>query len=447
MPYIPHTPKQIEEMLATIGAKSIDDLFEVIPQNLRCKTFNLPKGKSEQEVCRCIKELASKNKHNLTTFLGAGFYDHYIPAAVKHILSRSEFYTAYTPYQPEASQGVLQAIFEYQTAVARLMDMDFANASLYDGGTAIYEAIMMAIRITKRKKIIICETVNPIYRQMLRCYTTNLHLEMITIPHKNGSSDFENISQNIDQNTACVIVQNPNFFGEINDFTELFQIAHKQGTLGIISVYALMQSILKTPGEMGADIAVAEGQSLGLPLNFGGPYLGIMTTQKKHIRQMPGRIVGKTVDREGKTGFVLTLQAREQHIRREKATSNICSNQALCAFQALLYISLLGPEGLKRVAELSIERAHYAAKRLTEIDGITLLNNNHFANEFTLTLPIPAFELINYLAEKNYVPGFPIGRYYKNMENCLLLACTEKTSEESIGILTEMIKAYLKKHS
>lgn len=446
MPYIPYTEEQVKEMLEVIGVKSIADLFADIPEELRPKSFNLPEGKSEFEVITHLKNLAQKNNSKLITFLGAGFYDHYIPAAIKTITSRSEFYTAYTPYQAEASQGTLQAIFEYQTAMARLMDMDFANASLYDGGTAIYEAIMMAIRLTKRKKIIISEGINPIYRQMLNCYTTNLNLDLITIPQKEGKTDLAGLEAALDEQTACVIVQNPNFFGQLNDFTELFQKAKEKKVLSVISVYALMQSVLKTPGEMGADIAVAEGQSLGLPLSFGGPYLGIMTTKKEHIRQMPGRIVGKTVDTENKPGFVLTLQAREQHIRREKATSNICSNQALCALQALLYVCLLGPEGLKRTAELSIEKAHYAAERLTAIPGVTLLNDSPFANEFTLKLPVNAYDLINNLTERGFIPGFPVGRYYPGLENCLLVACTEKRSQEEIGILAEMIASYLNKH-
>ncbi|KUJ95161.1 MAG: putative glycine dehydrogenase [decarboxylating] subunit 1, partial [Desulfonauticus sp. 38_4375] len=288
MPYIPYTEEQVKEMLATIGANSIEELFADIPQELRPKSFNLPAGKSEQEVINHLENLAQKNNTHLTTFLGAGFYDHYIPAAIKAITSRSEFYTAYTPYQAEASQGTLQAIFEYQTAMARLMDMDFANASLYDGGTALYEAMMMALRLTKRQKIVISEGVNPIYRQMLKCYTLNLNLELITVPQQQGKTDLKALAEALDEDTACVIVQNPNFFGQINDFTELFNLAREKKVLNIISVYALMQSVLKTPGEMGADIAVAEGQSLGLPLSFGGPYLGIMTTRKEHIRQMPG---------------------------------------------------------------------------------------------------------------------------------------------------------------
>jgi len=443
MPYIPHTPKQQQEMLDTIGVSSIDDLFTDIAPELRPKSFDLPQGLSEMQVRNHLEKLAAKNNTDLTTFLGAGFYDHYIPSAIKAILSRSEFYTAYTPYQPEASQGTLQAIFEYQTAMCRLMDMDYANASLYDGGTAIYEAIMMAVRATKRKKIIVSEGLSPIYRCMLDCYTTNLHLELVTVPHSQGQTDIQGLIDQLDEHTAAVVVQNPNFFGCINDFTPLFAKAKENGALSIISVYALLQSVLKTPGQMGADIAVAEGQSLGLPLSFGGPYLGIMTCRGKLIRQMPGRIVGKTVDKDGREGFVLTLQAREQHIRRQKATSNICSNQSLCALQSLVYVSLLGPEGLKRTAGSCIELAHYAAQKLTSIDGVTLLNDAPFGNEFTLRLPVSAYDIIDKLIPQGYVPGFPLGRYYKGMENCLLIACTEKRTKQDIGILAELMRGAL----
>ena len=443
MPYIPHTPGQQEEMLSTIGVASIDDLFTDIAPELRPKSFDLPEGRSEMQVRSHLEKLAARNNTNVTAFLGAGFYDHYIPSAIKAILSRSEFYTAYTPYQPEASQGTLQAIFEYQTAMCRLMDMDYANASLYDGGTAIYEAIMMAVRATKRKKIIVSECLSPIYRCMLDCYTTNLHLDLVTVPHKQGLTDIQALMDQIDEHTAAVVVQNPNFFGCINDFTSLFAKARENGALSIISVYALMQSVLKTPGQMGADIAVAEGQSLGLPLSFGGPYLGIMTCKGKLIRQMPGRIVGKTVDKDGREGYVLTLQAREQHIRRQKATSNICSNQSLCALQSLVYVSLLGPEGLKRTAHACIELAHYAAQKLTSINGITILNDQPFANEFTIRLPVSAYAIIDKLVPQGYVPGFPLGRYYQGMENCLLIACTEKRTKQDIGILIELMRGAL----
>jgi glycine dehydrogenase subunit 1 len=333
----------------------------------------------------------------------------------------------------------LQAIFEYQTAVSRLLGMDYANASVYDGGTALYEAMMMAVRQTKRRKVVVDECVNPIYRRMLDCYTMNLNLNMVVVPHAFGASNPAALKTAVDAGTAAVIVQNPNFFGVLADFSPLFDHARAQGALSIISTYPLMQAILKTPGAMGADIATAEGQSLGLPLCFGGPYLGVMACTKALIRQMPGRIVGRTTDSRGQEGFVLTLQTREQHIRRQKATSNICSNQALCALRALIYLCLMGPQGLADTALRCAETAHAAARRLVELPGVRLLSRRPFANEFALVLPKPAYQVIDRLTRRGFLPGFPLGRYYPGLENVLLIACTEKHSREEIGILTELI--------
>ena len=444
MPYVPHTEDEVREMLAAIGVGSIEDLFAEISQDMRPKSFDIPEGLSEMEVLARFEALADRNATNRVSFLGAGFYDHYIPAAVDALTMRGEFYTAYTPYQPEASQGTLQAIFEYQTAVTRLFGMQCANASVYDGGTALYEAAMMAVRKTKRRKVVVSEGLNPIYRVMLGSYTSNLDLEFVTVPHKDGLTDIEGIKAAIDGDTAAVLVQNPNFFGSINDFTDLFATAKANKTVSVMSSYPVMQALLKTPGEMGADVAVAEGQSLGLPLSFGGPYLGIMTCTKDMVRQMPGRIVGRTADSLGRTGYVLTLQAREQHIRRQKATSNICSNQSLCALRALVHLCSLGELGLKRAARVSVERAHICAERLTAIDGVELLTKGAFGNEFAVTLPVNAYDVIAKLAARGYVPGFPLGRYYDDLENGLLVACTEKTSEEQIGIFAEMLKGALR---
>jgi len=444
MPYVPHTPEDIRRMLDVIGAPSVASLFDEISPAMRPKSFDLPEGKSEMDVLAHMEALAKKNVCGQVSFLGAGFYDHHIPAAVDALSMRSEFYTAYTPYQPEASQGTLQAIFEYQTAVTRLTGLPYANASVYDGGTALFEAAMMAVRHTGRRKLVVCEAVSPIYRVMLGSYTSNLHLELVTIAHKNGVCDLAALTKAIDGDTAAVIVQNPNFFGTIADFSALFDTARAAGVVSVISVYPVLQSVLKSPGEMGADVAVAEGQSLGLPLSFGGPYLGIMTCNKALVRQMPGRMVGRTVDGEGRTGYVLTLQAREQHIRRQKATSNICSNQALCALRALMHLCLLGQEGLTRTAETCMERAHYASERLTAIDGVAMLSGSApFGNEFAITLPVNAYQVIDKLTARGYVPGFPLGRYYAGLENALLVACTEKTSMEQIGIFAEMLRGTL----
>lgn len=439
MPYIPHTAEEQRRMLEVIGAPDLNSLFAEIPETLRPSGLDLAQGLEEHQVVHHLENLARKNNIDLISFLGAGFYDHAIPAAVDFLTSRGEFATAYTPYQPEASQGSLQAIFEYQTAVARLMDMEFANASVYDGGTALYEAMMMAVRQTRRRKIVVDECVNPIYRRMLDCYTSNLRLEMTLVAHRDGGSDMSGLAAAVDQSTAAIIVQNPNFFGSLEDFTDLFSQARSHGALNIISVYPLIQSVLKTPGAMGADIATAEGQSLGLPLSFGGPYLGMMACTKALIRQMPGRIVGRTTDSQGRTGYVLTLQAREQHIRRQKATSNICSNQALCAMRAIVHLCLMGPQGLSNTAMHCAELAHFAARRLLKLPGTRLLSQRPFANEFALELPRPAYEIVDRLSQRGFLPGFPLGRYYPGLENVLLIACTEKHSREDIGLLKELI--------
>ncbi len=443
MPYIPHTPDEIREMLAVIGASDVADLFAEIPQALRPKSFDLPRGKTEMAVRAAMERLAGKNRTDMISFLGGGFYDHYVPAASDMLLSRGEFYTAYTPYQPEASQGTLQAIFEYQTAVCRLMEMECANAGVYDGGTALYEALMMAVRHTRRKKAVVSEAVNPIYRIVLATYTKNLRLELVTVPHKDGLDDTAALAEAIDDATAAVVVQNPNFFGYVQDFTELFATASAKGALSIISCYPVLQTVLKTPGAMGADIATAEGQSLGLPLSFGGPYLGIMTCKKALVRQMPGRIAGRTRDGQGRTGYVLTLQAREQHIRRQKATSNICSNQALCALRALINLCLTGNEGLARQAALSIENANYAAWKLRAIPGVRLLSEAPFGNEFVAVFPINAKMVARRLMDDGIIPGFPLGRYYKGLENALLLCSTEKHDRADIDRLARRLEKIL----
>jgi glycine dehydrogenase subunit 1 len=439
MPYIPHTPQEVREMLGVIGARDVADLFAEIPQALRPKTFNLPRGATEMAVRAAMERLAAKNRTEMTSFLGGGFYDHYVPAASDLLLSRGEFYTAYTPYQPEASQGTLQAIFEYQTAVCRLLGMECSNAGVYDGGTALYEALMMAVRHTKRKKAVVSEAVNPIYRIVLATYTKNLHLELVTVPHKDGCDDVAALTAALDGATAAVVVQNPNFLGAVQDFTGLFAAAAAKGVVSVLSTYPVLQTVLKTPGAMGADIATAEGQSLGLPLSFGGPYLGIMTCKKALVRQMPGRIAGRTVDGAGRTGYVLTLQAREQHIRREKATSNICSNQALCALRALINVCLTGEEGLVRQAALSIENAHYAAMKLAAIPGVRLLNDAPFGNEFAAVFPVKAKLVARTLMDDGIIPGFPLGRYYKGLENALLVCCTEKHERAEIDRLARRL--------
>ena len=432
MSYVPHSAQDKQDMLKAIGVNSADDLFSVIPKALRAKSFDLAPGKSEFEVEQQLKKLADKNATHLITFVGGGFYDHYIPAAVDALASRSEFYTAYTPYQAEASQGTLQAIYEYQSCICRLTDMEVSNASLYDGGTALYEAAMMAIRITGRNKVIMDGGVSPIYRKMMYCYTSNLSIEFVEAPVTHGQSDRKAIEECLDDKTAAVILQNPNFFGAIDDHTDIINKCHEKGALVIESAYPLSLGVLKTPGEMGADIVTGEGQSLGLPLSFGGPYLGFMATRKKFVRKMPGRIVGATVDGKGRRGFVLTLQAREQHIRREKATSNICSNEALCALRALIYMSLAGKEGIKGLARLCADKAEYAKKKLEAIKGVEVKRSSPTFNEFTVKLPKDAGSVIDGMIDKGFEAGFPLGRYYDDMKDYLLVAVTEKRTKEEI---------------
>jgi glycine dehydrogenase subunit 1 len=430
-------------MLRTVGAVSFDDLFSDIPPDYQSNDFSLPSGRSEMEVTEHLRRIAERNATRLINFCGGGFYDHFIPATVDALASRAEFYTAYTPYQPEASQGTLQAIYEYQTDIARLTEMEVANASLYDGGTALFEAIMMALRITERNRVLVDAHLNPIFRTMLRCYLRNLSIEYVEIMGHNGLAAREAFQKQLNENVAAVVLQNPNFFGCVDDLSDLIAAAHAVGALGILSVHPIALGLLKTPGEMGADIAVGEGQSLGLPLSFGGPYLGFMATRKKFVRQMPGRLVGATHDAQGRRGFVLTLQAREQHIRREKATSNICTNEALCALRAHIYLALLGKQGVVELAQLCASRAAYARERLERIRGVRLKFAQPFFNEFVLELPRPAADVVSALLERGFAAGFPLSRYYADWPNALLVAVTEKRSRHEIDLFAAQLENVL----
>jgi len=445
--YISITPEEQQEMLKIIGIESgsIDELFSVIPKELRAKPLNLPNGKSEFEVEKIIKNMGKRNETDLLYFLGGGFYDHYIPAAIDAITSRSEFYTAYTPYQPEASQGTLQAIYEFQSCISRLTGMEASNASLYDGGTAIFEAVMMACNITRRKKIVMDGGVNPIYRKMLHSYSKNLNIELIETPVKHGQADRNEIIKHLDKDTAAVIVQNPNFFGCVDDFSDISEICHQQKIQVIGSVYPISLGLLKSPAEMGIDIAVGEGQSLGIPLSFGGPYLGFMATTKKNMRRMPGRIVGETVDSKGKRCFVLTMQTREQHIRREKAGSNICSNQALCALRAVLYMNLMGNDGLTELAQLILDKTEYAKIKLGQVKGVEVMTSAPTFNEFTIKLPEekdPSM-IVGKLIGRGIAGGFPLGRYYPDMKEYLLITITEKRTKQEIAMFAETLEDVL----
>jgi len=422
MSFVPVTPVEQAEMLATIGLTKIEALFQHIPESLRATSWDVPPGQSEMAVRARLAQLAGHGDGTRICFLGGGYYDHFVPAAVDALASRGEFATAYTPYQPEAAQGTLQSIYEYQSAVCRLTGMDFANASLYDGGTAVFEAATMAVRLTRRQRIVCHDSLNPLYREILETHTANLGLELLDGDDPAGA--------------ACVIVQNPAFLGDVRDFAPLAQRCHEAGALLIMSFYPLSLGLLKTPGAMGADIAVAEGQSLGVPLSFGGPYLGILTTRKEHVRRMPGRLAAATEDAQGRRGFVLTLQAREQHIRREKAMSNICSNEALIALRALIYLCLLGKEGLREAAAHCHAKAEFLKRRLS---FARLLNPGPTFNEFAIRLPRKAQEVCAALAEQGYLAGLPLSAVGRGEETDLLVAVTEQRTRAQLDAFAEAL--------
>lgn len=443
MPYIPLTPKEQQEMMDVVGISSLDELYIDIPAECRIDGLNLPNGKSEMEVQNKLKKLAAQNRTDLTCFLGGGFYDHYIPSAIDPLMSRGEFLTAYTPYQPEVSQGTLQAIYEFQSMICRLTGMEVANASLYDGGTALYEGMMMALRVTKRNKVLMDSGVNPIYRQMIQTYTTNLDIELVEAPISHGQTDRQAFQNLLDDSVGAVLIQNPNFFGAIDDFTDICQMVHNHKALVVASTYPISLAILKDPCSMGCDIVTGEGQSLGIPLGFGGPYLGFMATTKKLARKMPGRICGESVDANGNKSYVLTLQAREQHIRRDKATSNVCTNVALMALRATIYLSLVGKQGLKEIAQTCFDRASYAKKRFAQIKNVSVKTSSPTFNEITIELPISANEVIPAMIEKGIAIGWPLGRYYKGLDNLLLMAFTEKRTKEEIDVAAAALEEIL----
>ena len=444
MPYIANTPAEQREMLDAVGCSDFAEMWRnagvtVPPPDLEA----LPDGRSEFEVTRILRELAAKNAVKLTNFLGAGYYDHLIPAVVDELASRSEFYTAYTPYQAEASQGTLQAIFEYQSMICRLTGMPVANASLYDGGTALFEAVIMSSRVTRRKRVVISAAVSPIFRRMLQCYCANRELELQEIPEGAADSAPEALAAAADENTACVLIQYPNFFGAIEDWTEAVEKIHAQGALAVCSCYPVALALLRTPGEMGFDIVVGEGQSLGIPLSFGGPYLGFMAVREKLMRKMPGRLIGRAKDHSGRDGFVLTLQAREQHIKREGATSNICSNESLCALRAAIYLAAVGKNGLREIAELCAANAVFAREELLKIRNVKPVGDGAFFNEFVVELPMDAGEAVGRLIDRGFAAGFPLGRYYPDRTNQLLIAVTEKRRREEMKQFAAAMEAVL----
>ncbi len=436
--YFPHTPAEKEAMLRTIGVKSLEDLFQDVPSAHRFPDLDLPPALTEMEALDEMQELSSANDttRELICFLGAGAYHHYIPAAVDSILRRGEFYTAYTPYQPEISQGTLQAIFDYQSIITALTGMEVSNASHYDGATAVAEAVSMAFAHFrgKRNKVVMSPAVHPHYRQTVHTYH---HGSDVTIVGED--TDIEAGTQAllplIDSQTALVVVQYPDFFGRVFDLTPLAEITHAAGALLAVSVNPTALGLFKTPGEYGADIVTGEGQPLGIPLAFGGPYLGFFATRKEYVRKMAGRLVGETVDNRGQRAYVLTLTAREQHIRREKATSNICTNQGLMALAATVYTSLLGKHGLRQLSELCYHKAHYAARQLAAIPGFGLWSTAPFFHEFVLRCPAPVSEINEHLLEYDILGGYDLGQDYPKLKNHMLIAVTELITKDEIDFL------------
>lgn len=436
--FIPGTDEQRDDMLGQIGIKEVDELFTCIPEKIRLQgRLNLPPAMSEMELAAHMRELSKKNcsLDDYVCFLGAGAYDHYIPSAVNHIISRQEFYTSYTPYQPEISQGTLQTIFEYQTMICELTGMDAANASIYDGATALAEAASMACRSSGREEVVVSKTVHPEYRKVLNTYARFNGIKVIELDYEQGVTELDALEKIITGDTAAIIVQSPNFFGIIEKLDSISEIVHKGGALLIAAVDPISLGILKSPGELGADIVVGEGQSLGNSLSFGGPYLGFFASTKKLVRKMPGRIAGQTVDNMGRTGYVLTMQTREQHIRREKATSNICSNQALNALAATVYLTVMGRKGLRKAAELCMQKAHYACKKLTETGKFNLKFDAPFFKEFAVESSENIDNLNSKLLESRIIGGYALEKAYPELVNCWLLAFTEKRTREEIDTL------------
>mgnify|MGYP001770531158 FL=1 len=442
--YLPMTETDRKEMLEAIGVESIDDLFADIPESVRYKgKYNIKAQKPETELFRELSQLAAKNKDVKTnvSFLGAGVYDHYIPAIVDHVISRSEFYTAYTPYQPEISQGELQAIFEFQTMICELTGMDVANSSMYDGGTALAEAALLAADQTKKKKVLVSQTVHPETRDVLKTYAKGQNVEVVEIPYRNGVTDVEALKEMMNAEVASVIVQHPNFFGQLEPLHQIEETSHSEKSLLIVSSNPLALGVLSPPGSFGADIVVGDVQPFGIPMSFGGPTCGYFAVKKELMRKIPGRLVGQTVDEEGKRGFVLTLQAREQHIRRDKATSNICSNQALNALASSVAMTALGKTGVKEMAYQNIQKANYA-KKMFEKKGFSIPFQGPMFNEFVVKLSKPVSLANKKLLEKGIIGGYDLGRTYPELEKHMLVAVTELRSKEEIDLFVNELEGW-----
>jgi glycine dehydrogenase subunit 1 len=448
MAFISNTPDDVRVMLGAIGLDSLDQLFDLIPPELRLnRALQVPPALTELELTTQIGAILDFNQgaDKRVCFLGGGSYDHFIPAVVDQLAGRGEFFTAYTPYQAEASQGTLQATFEYQTLITQLTGLDVSNASLYDGGSATAEAMLMALAITRRfGQIVVAESVHPEYRQILSTFLAHLEPKLVTVPASQGQLVAKSVAEVVTDQTAAVVFQYPNFFGQLEDVRAIVQAAHDRGALAIAIVDPISLGLLSRPVEYGADIAVAEGQSLGNHLAFGGPYLGIMACREEYVRKMPGRIVGETTDRHGKRCWVLTLQTREQHIRREKATSNICTNQGLLALRASIYLAVMGPHGLRQAAELSTRKAHYAALQLAAIPGLSLAFPGPFFKEFVIRSRFEPKQLLFEIGQIGYHGGIDLGRWYPDLRDCILVAVTEKRTKQEIDGLAAAYREAIK---
>lgn len=440
MSYIPHTDAERQQMLAEIGVTTIEDLFEAVPSSHRFPRLDLPKPMSEMEVAAEMLSISEANDHaqDFAVFRGAGAYHHYIPSAVNHMLLRGEFYTAYTPYQPEISQGTLQATFEYQSMMCALTGMDAANASHYDGATSLAEAVTVAMEVTrnKRKKIILSHAIHPQYREVVRTYHQGRGIRIVG---DRGRSDIDGLMEMLDENTAMLAVQYPNFFGQIDDYTALSDACHEVGALLVFVTNPMALSLFKSPGELGADIVVGEGQPMGIPLSYGGPYLGFFAIKQKYVRKIAGRIIGETVDSDGQRAYVMTLRPREQDIKRERATSNICTNQGLMALSASVYMALMGKNGLQQVGKLNYHKAHYAANQINALDGYTVDMTKPFFNEFVVSCPCSINEVNAALLEQGIIGGYDLGQDYAHLENNMLLCVTETNAKAEIDVLVEIL--------
>ncbi|PHS37224.1 MAG: aminomethyl-transferring glycine dehydrogenase [Sulfurovum sp.] len=439
MPYTPHTNEQIREMLDLIGLDKESDLFSSVPKELQISGINLPEGLDEFSTFEKFKAIAAKNVTNKTLFMGGGYYDHIVPSAVDALAGRSEFYTSYTPYQAEASQGTLQVLYEYQSMICELSGLDVSNASMYDGASALAESALMAVRITKRNKILIDGGINPTYIKVVQTYLSFRDIEFEVIDVENFKTNRQSVLDKIDESVAGYLFQNPNFFGTIDDFTDIIEKLHVHKALAVVSAYPISLGMLKDPASMGADIFCADGQCLGNYLNFGGPSFGMIATKEAYIRNLPGRIIGRTLDKDGNEIFVLTMQAREQHIRRHRATSNICSNQNLVAVRSTIFMSLLGKDGLADMANLCFSKASYLKEQLSNIDGVEILNKENTFNEFVISTPLSSDDFLDRLREKGFYAGINLANIDDSFKNQILVSVTEKRTKEQMDAFVSSI--------